>query len=60
MRIDGRVRAWEIIEEEDGSETLRVEYFDGTADEFRGVKFTGIEVQGDGGIPIPLKIEKAP
>lgn len=40
---ESKIRAWELIQEDDGSETLSVEYVDGTREEFRGVSNMKIE-----------------
>jgi hypothetical protein len=57
--ITRRVRAWELIEEDDGSTTLAVEYEEGGREEFRGVTIDecGV-VNGAVGQSIPLKIER--
>jgi hypothetical protein len=55
-----KIVAWELIAEDDGSETMIVEYADGGREEFRGVTDVQIEkvrVDSDGAklnISIPM------
>lgn len=56
--MERKVRAWEFIEEDDGSTTLMVEYADGGRDEFRGVEFKDVQETPAVGtsVSVPLSV----
>lgn len=51
-----KVRAWELVEEDDGSTTMLLEMEDGTREELRGVEIKKIEetMTGVGMSSIPM------
>jgi hypothetical protein len=59
-----KVRAWDLIEEDDGSTTMIVEYTDGGRDEFRRVELTEIgppqhgDANGIVSVPISFTLTK--